>query len=132
MSAVNRPRLTTGMWYMGQRTSVYLDDDLHAAVKASGVPLAELIRRGLGTAAPAPAQPPAPAAPAGPLAHPPGEPCPASPAPDPDAGSATHPALASAASPCAPPAAQPSRDAPPARGNRGPPRPASPSQVTWA
>jgi hypothetical protein len=23
---------------MGQRTSVYLDDDLHAAVKASGVP----------------------------------------------------------------------------------------------
>jgi hypothetical protein len=32
---------------MGQRTSVYLDDDLHAAVKASGVPLAELIRRGL-------------------------------------------------------------------------------------
>jgi hypothetical protein len=31
---------------MGQRTSVYLDDDLHA-VKASGVPLADLIRRGL-------------------------------------------------------------------------------------
>jgi pyruvate dehydrogenase E2 component (dihydrolipoyllysine-residue acetyltransferase) len=99
------------MWYMGQRTSVYLDDDLHAAVKASGVPLAELIRRGLGTTAPAQAQPPAPAAPAGPLALPPGEPCPASPAPDPDAGSASHPALASAASPCAPPAAQPSRDA---------------------
>jgi hypothetical protein len=33
---------------MGQRTSVYLDEDLQAAVKASGVPLAELIRRGLG------------------------------------------------------------------------------------
>ena len=32
---------------MGQCTSIYLDDDLHAAVKASGVPLAELIRRGL-------------------------------------------------------------------------------------
>ena len=31
---------------MGQRTSVYLDDDLHAAAKASGVPLAELFRRG--------------------------------------------------------------------------------------
>ena len=33
---------------MGNRTSVYLDDDLQAAVKASGTPLAELIRRGLG------------------------------------------------------------------------------------
>jgi len=32
---------------MGQRTSVYLDDALHTAVKASGVPVAELIRRGL-------------------------------------------------------------------------------------
>ena len=32
---------------MGQRTSVYLNGDLHAAAKASGVPLAELIRRGL-------------------------------------------------------------------------------------
>ena len=27
---------------MGQRTSVYLDDGLQAAVKASGVPIAEL------------------------------------------------------------------------------------------
>jgi hypothetical protein len=27
---------------MGQRTSVYLDDDLHTAIKASGIPLAEL------------------------------------------------------------------------------------------
>jgi hypothetical protein len=37
---------------MGNRTSVYLDDGLQAAVKASGIPLAELIRRGLtvGTA----------------------------------------------------------------------------------
>ena len=32
---------------MGQRTSVYLDDDLHAAAETSGVPLAELLRRGL-------------------------------------------------------------------------------------
>jgi hypothetical protein len=40
-------RHTRKVWYMGTRTSVYLDDDLKAAVKASGVPLAELIRRGL-------------------------------------------------------------------------------------
>jgi hypothetical protein len=64
----------------GERTSVYLDDDVQAAVKASGVPLAELVRRGLGTAAAAPAQAPAPAqaaaSPAGPLVLPPGEPCP--------------------------------------------------------
>jgi hypothetical protein len=32
---------------MGQRSSVYLADDLAAAVKTSGQPLAELIRRGL-------------------------------------------------------------------------------------
>jgi hypothetical protein len=32
---------------MGKRTSVYLTDELAAAVKASGVPLAELVRRGL-------------------------------------------------------------------------------------
>jgi hypothetical protein len=36
---------------MGQRTSVYLDDGLQAAVKASGVPPGELIRRGLGAEA---------------------------------------------------------------------------------
>jgi hypothetical protein len=30
------------------KTSVYLPGDLSAAVKASGVPLAELVRRGLG------------------------------------------------------------------------------------
>ena len=30
----------------GERTSVYLTADLAKAVKASGVPLAELIRRG--------------------------------------------------------------------------------------
>jgi hypothetical protein len=46
---------------MGQRTSVYLDDDLHAAVKASDVPLAELVRRGLAASSaseePVPAQP---------------------------------------------------------------------------
>jgi hypothetical protein len=35
------------MWYMpGERTSVYLAADLAASVKASGTPLAELIRRG--------------------------------------------------------------------------------------
>ena len=47
---------------MGQRTSVYLDDSLRAAVKASAVPLAELIRLGAGdgqaaqSAAPGPAR----------------------------------------------------------------------------
>lgn len=44
-------RHTRGLRYIGQRTSVYPDDDLHAAVKASGVPLAELIRRGLAASA---------------------------------------------------------------------------------
>lgn len=34
---------------MGQRTPVYLDDDLHTAAKASGVPLAEFVRCGLAT-----------------------------------------------------------------------------------
>ncbi|MGH3304619.1 MAG: hypothetical protein ACRDOK_23660 [Streptosporangiaceae bacterium] len=33
---------------MGRRTSVYLSDDLAAAVTGSGIPLGELIRRGLG------------------------------------------------------------------------------------
>jgi hypothetical protein len=33
---------------MGQRSSIHLADDLAAAVKASGTPLAELVRRGLG------------------------------------------------------------------------------------
>jgi hypothetical protein len=32
---------------MGKRTSVYLSDELADAVKASGIPPAELIRRGL-------------------------------------------------------------------------------------
>ena len=32
---------------MGKRTSVYLSDGLHAEVLASGLPMAELIRRGL-------------------------------------------------------------------------------------
>lgn len=32
---------------MGLRTSVYLTDELEAAWKASGVPLGELVRRGL-------------------------------------------------------------------------------------
>lgn len=32
---------------MGKRTSVYLSDELSAAVKASGKTLAEIIRRGL-------------------------------------------------------------------------------------
>jgi hypothetical protein len=60
---------------MGQRTSVYLEDDLHTAAKASGIPLAELVRRGLAanTAPPAQAQVPA-AAPLGTLDD--GEPSP--------------------------------------------------------
>ena len=33
----------------GERTSVYLAADLAGAVKASGIPLAELVRRGLNT-----------------------------------------------------------------------------------
>ncbi len=45
---------------MGQRSSIYLADDLAAAVKASGVPLAELIRRGLTAGTAEVAQPPAP------------------------------------------------------------------------
>lgn len=39
----------------GERTRVYLAADLAASVKASGVPLAELVRRGLA-ACTAPAQ----------------------------------------------------------------------------
>ena len=59
---------------MGQRTSVYLDDDLHTAAKASGVPLAGFVRCGLATStAPAEAQVPA-AAPLGTLDD--GEPSP--------------------------------------------------------
>ncbi len=34
------------------KTSVYLPDELAAAVKASGVPMAELIRRGLAAESP--------------------------------------------------------------------------------
>ncbi len=45
------------------RTSVYLSAELHARVKASGVPLGELVRRSLETDAPA-----APAVKAGPAA----------------------------------------------------------------
>ena len=61
---------------MGQRSSVYLADDLAAAVKASGVPLAELVRRGLRReqgrgSSPAP---PSPAAVASLAALPEGEP----------------------------------------------------------
>ncbi len=36
--------------------SVYLDDDLHTAAKASGVPLAEFVRRGLAASTAPPAQ----------------------------------------------------------------------------
>jgi|ERR1017187_8489153 hypothetical protein len=61
----------------GERTSVYLSADLAAAVKASGQPLAELIRRGLAAGTAETAQPPAPS-PASPsltaLSH--GEPSP--------------------------------------------------------
>jgi hypothetical protein len=37
---------------MGLRTSVYLSDELAAMWRASGVPLAELIRRGLSAGGP--------------------------------------------------------------------------------
>lgn len=37
---------------MGKRTSVYLSDELHEAWQASGVPLADLVRRGLERSAP--------------------------------------------------------------------------------
>lgn len=37
---------------MGLRTSVYLSDELAAMWKASGVPLAEVIRRGLAAGGP--------------------------------------------------------------------------------
>jgi len=40
------------MAIVGKRTSVYLSDSLAAAVEASGLPLAELIRRGLEGGAP--------------------------------------------------------------------------------
>jgi hypothetical protein len=39
---------------VGRKTSVYLTDDLAESVKASGVPLAELIRRGLSASTPDP------------------------------------------------------------------------------
>lgn len=37
---------------MGQKTSVYLADDVAAKAKASGVPLGELVRRGLDAGEP--------------------------------------------------------------------------------
>lgn len=37
---------------MGLRTSVYLSDELAAMWKASGIPLAELVRRGLAAGGP--------------------------------------------------------------------------------
>ena len=45
---------------MGRRTSVSLDDSLQAAEKASGVPIAELVRRGLGAGSGETAQPTTP------------------------------------------------------------------------
>jgi hypothetical protein len=50
-AAVRYPRYAD-MRYMGSKTSVYLSDELHEAVKASGVPLAELVRRGLEASTP--------------------------------------------------------------------------------
>ena len=41
----------------GERTSVYLAEDLAAAVKASGTSLAELVRRGLGADEAQPTEP---------------------------------------------------------------------------
>ena len=37
---------------MSKRTSVYLSDELAAVVDAADVPLAELVRRGIGAGAP--------------------------------------------------------------------------------
>lgn len=37
---------------MGKRTSIYLSDELAEAVRASGVPIAELVRRGLEASRP--------------------------------------------------------------------------------
>ena len=37
---------------MGRRTSVYLSDELDAMWKASGVPLGEIVRRGLAAGGP--------------------------------------------------------------------------------
>jgi hypothetical protein len=53
---------------MGQRSSVYLTDDLAAEVKASGIPLAELVRRGLNTGTAEVPQPSAPGSAASPVA----------------------------------------------------------------
>ncbi len=65
---------------MGQRSSLYLADDLAAAVKASGIPLAELVRRGLDAGTAEVPQSPAPGPAASPLgaipATGPGEPSP--------------------------------------------------------
>jgi hypothetical protein len=38
---------------MGRKTSIYLSDELDAAVRESGLPLPELVRRGLKGSAPA-------------------------------------------------------------------------------
>lgn len=95
---------------MGQRTSVYLDDDLHAAVKASGVPLAELIRRGLvaGTAGVTPPATTSMMTTTTSLAalHD-GEPSPGVLCAGPAASSATPASTASASSRCVPPAPPP-------------------------
>jgi hypothetical protein len=39
---------------MGKRTSIYLSDELAEAVRVSGIPVPELIRRGLGISEPSP------------------------------------------------------------------------------
>ena len=89
---------------MGQRTSVYLDDDLHAAAKASGVPLAELIRHGL-TAEPAAAATTTDR----PVILPAGEPCPGAVCSGPGCWQRDTAAMASATWSGAQPAVQPSR-----------------------
>ena len=104
---------------MGRRTSVYLDDDLHAAFEASGVPLAELIRRGLASDGLPAHVTNGPSVTAALLAAiPPGEPCPASPAPGRAAGTATRPATACAACPVPRLRRRPHRSGLPARGAR--------------
>ena len=96
---------------MGERTSVYLATDLRDAVKASGVPLAGLVRRGLAAGAGDLKQPaPCPAAPS--LAGiPECEPSRGAICIGPAAGNAIRRSTASARSRSAPPAAQPSKAA---------------------
>src|SRR5260370_16241975 len=94
---------------MGQRSSVYLADGLAAGVKASGQPLAGLIRRGFTAGAGHGTQAAVDEAvtTSPPSALPPGEPSPGVLCMGSRCYSATPHGTASALSPCAPPAQPP-------------------------